>query len=99
MAQRLRLRKALADSVASHAATATAARPTISRRVAAARKRVRRDSRQRGREDGEQHPERVPLHASSVLPYSGGSSGNPLGTLANRHRGVAQLVERRSPKP
>ena len=65
-------------SVASQAATATAAAPTRSRRASlCAGEGVRGDGRQGGCEDGEERPERVPLHAPSVLPYSGGSSGNP----------------------
>jgi hypothetical protein len=66
-------------------------------RVVSARERVRRHSGQGGPENGEQDPERVPLHAQTLLGRKWGRktaryTGQP-------HRGVAQLVERRSPKP
>ena len=42
---------------------------------------------------------RDPARAERTAPRDRPKAGNTPGTLAYRHRGVAQLVERRSPKP
>ena len=46
------------------------------------RERVGGDSGERSREDGEEHPERMPLHASSLVPLLAIGPKTWLGTLA-----------------
>ena len=58
--------------MASHAATASGgeADDEPARVVRRPQTRTPATAAKRGREDGEEDPERVPLHAPSVLPYA-----------------------------